>query len=263
MNSATVTVRSFSSIDAAGITTAEGFIAWESGQAGPRDIRRPQVLSAPYVAFGKLNLPDKLVFSASSLALRGRAPVDPEKTGIFLGIPHGSLSTDLLYRESLQGGAPSPALFSATLPSSAVTDIAIYHHIKGPDVVFAGGDAPLFAALEYGVMMLQCRRCTEALIVYVDEGTIAVRAAPTQEEIAPGPCAYALLLGTCPPPPVPPLPLSAIIALKRIETSDNRQPSGTERELMARLITALLKKESLRIPVSSDGFRGYISLQCS
>ncbi|MBN1306842.1 MAG: hypothetical protein JXA18_02925 [Chitinispirillaceae bacterium] len=263
MNNAAVTVRSFSSIDGAGITTPGSFVSWESGQAGPRDIRRPQVLPAPYISFGKLALPDKLAFSASSLALRGNAPINPENTGIFLGIPRGSLSTDLLYRESIRGGTPSPALFSATLPSSAVTDIAIYHRIKGPDVVFAGGDAPFCTALQYGVMMLQSGRLIDALILFVDEGTAIFRNAASADKTTSSPYACALLLGACSAPP-PPLSLqSASITLERIGTPDDLSSLEDERKLISRLIAALRTAASLRIPVSSGGFKGYISLHCS
>ena len=252
MNGLTVAVHSFSSIDAAGITTREGFIAWESGQNGPLDIRRNQVLPTPYIAFGKLNPPDKLAFSVASLALHGCPLTDVSRTGIFLAIPEGSLSTDLLYRESVVQGNPSPALFSATLPSSPVADIAIYHHITGPDTVFAGGDAPFFSALHYALMMLQCGRLTEALVVRIVTGNVAIA------ETAPSPCAYALLVGT----PRPDLFEIASLTLERaMKTSIDRSHLFHDRELPAGLTAALRDRKSQRIPVSTGGFIGYISLQ--
>ena len=136
--SARIFIESFSSLTAEGITEPSGMRGWDSGQKGPQDVRREQVLNKPYVNFGKLMLPDKLAFCAASAVLSNCEPANPETTAITLGICAGSLSTDLRYMESVLAGFPSPAIFSATLPSSAIANVAIYFGIKGPNRVIAG-----------------------------------------------------------------------------------------------------------------------------
>ena len=250
MSPGTVFVKSFAIIDGRGIATPKGRIRWDEGQTGPADVRRAQVLPAPYVAFGKLNLPDRLAFSAASLALRDGPGERNNRMGVFLAIPGGSLSTDRAYRASVEQGNPSPALFSATLPSSPIADIAIYHQLTGPNIVFAGGDSPFFAALEYVLLMMECGRLDEALVVLVDE--------PVETEAHPQPSATALLVGTSPgsvsfelsrEPPESPL--------------QQDQPSTLDTVLCITLCDALEKSGSLRMPVCAGGFKGYICLKLS
>jgi hypothetical protein len=219
------------------------------------------VLASPYIAFGKLNLPDKLAFSASSLAFCDHPPFDREKTGILLAIPRGSLSTDRLYAESISRGIPSPALFSATLPSSPVADIAIYHRITGPDIVFAGGDAPFLSALEYGMLQLRSKRLIDALVVLIDEGTETpgVTDAATARAAMPSSCA--LLLGPDTETGIAPASQTAWIAFEYAENcfNDRTPPSGKDVR-PADLIAALRNRNSLHMPVSAGAFKGYISV---
>jgi hypothetical protein len=69
----------------------------------------------------------------------------------------------LRYIESVQAGFPSPALFSATLPSSAIADIAIYFGIKGENRVIAGNGASGLSALEQAFILLELRKATSVL----------------------------------------------------------------------------------------------------
>ena len=246
-------LQSFSEISAEGITTRSGLLSWTSEQTGPEDIRRAQVLERPYMAFGKLNLPDKLAFSAASLALRNTVINDPAATALFLGIPEGSLSTDKEYLETLVNGTPSPALFSATHPSSPIADIAIFHHLKGPNICFAGGDSPFIAALESVILQMRHNNLKEALIVFIDEGKTTV--SPDGSRLSP--YAAAFFLSTEPQDTKVPS-----WSLERLSTEG--RPSdlpGNDRTIIRQLIAALRHEESLRIPVSVGGFIGYISLR--
>ncbi len=167
MNIRNLAITGFGLLDGSGYHSLKGSFQWESDQNGPGDIKRSQVLSKMYLGFGKLNLPDRLAFAAAALALP--AQFDGLATGITIGIPYGSLSTDLAYMDSVRSGTPSPALFSATLPSSSITDIAIYFGIKGPDRVFTGVTTPALYALESAGMMIQNRKCNNALVIGVWE----------------------------------------------------------------------------------------------
>lgn len=263
MTKLSATLCSFCAIHEGGIDTLQGRTAWEQGQAGPSSISRSQVLSTPYMAFGKLNLPDKLAFSAAALTLRDHTLIDPSQTAIFLAIPAGSLSTDRAYSISVEEGAPSPALFSATLPSSAVADIAIFHHLKGPNVVSAGGDAPFLSLLEYAILSIGCGKCTEALLLFIDETPehpydLSVKRDCVIEDgvTTPSPFALALLLGR-----MDATQNSMVISLERRQTAscDANRDSDALRGLVRPMQSGL----SVQIPVCDGGFIGYISLQHS
>jgi hypothetical protein len=130
-----------------GIYSATSHKLWDLSQTSIDSIRRDQVLSTPLPLFGKLCFPDKLAFSAASLALEGITELPQDRSGISIAIPYGSLTTDMFFMESALGPLPSPAYFSATLPSSTIADIAIFYKLKGPDRVFCGGSSPVYDAL--------------------------------------------------------------------------------------------------------------------
>jgi hypothetical protein len=159
---------SFAALLPEGIIAPAGITPWNSVQSGPADVTREQVLDKPYLSFGKLSLPDKLAFSVASLTLAASAPPEKESAGISLGLPAGSLSTDLRYMESVLGGFPSPAVFSATLPSSAIADIAIFFGLKGENRVVCGGAESGCVALELALSMLKGGRASAVIVLSVN-----------------------------------------------------------------------------------------------
>lgn len=159
---------SFSALLPDGIYCPQGFVPWADGQNGAQDVTRGQVLDKPYVNFGKLMLPDRLAFSAASLILSRYALQSRETTAITLGICAGSLSTDLRYMETVAAGFPGPAVFSATLPSSAIADIAIYFGLKGPNRVCAGNAASGLTAFELATLLLENGKAGTALVLSVN-----------------------------------------------------------------------------------------------
>jgi hypothetical protein len=161
-------IDSFSALLPDGIYSSQGFVPWNSDQKGPQDVTRQQIIDKPYVNFGKLMLPDKLAFGAASLILSRYALPDKEKTAITLGICAGSLSTDLRYMETVAAGFPGPAVFSATLPSSAIADIAIYFGLKGPNRVCAGNVASGLTAFELATLLLENGKASAALVLSVN-----------------------------------------------------------------------------------------------
>jgi hypothetical protein len=191
--SVTVTVDAFAALLRGGIVTHDGLTPWDADQHGAADVRRAQVLERPYPSFGKLALPDKLAFSTVSLMLRHyRGSVD-EATGVCLEIPFGSLSCDLRYNESVASGFPSPALFAATLPSSPVSEVTIFHKLKGPNRVFAGRSSGGLSALDAAWRALACRKAEKLVVAYVNALDEADRGSPHAEAF-PDAAAYALLL---------------------------------------------------------------------
>jgi Beta-ketoacyl synthase, N-terminal domain len=166
--SATIYLESFSALLPRGIVTPAGTAPWNRGQTGPADVTREQVLDKPYLSFGKLSLPDRLAFSAAALIFSTYPCEDHESAGICLGLPAGSLSTDLRYMESVLAGYPSPSLFSATLPSSAIADIAIVFGLKGENRVIAGDAGSGLVALDCACAMLSAGKVSSALVLSVN-----------------------------------------------------------------------------------------------
>jgi hypothetical protein len=157
----------FAALLPSGIYSSRGFVPWLDGQKGPQEVSREQVLDKPYPGFGKLHIADRLSFAAAALLFSHYGNCAGEETGITLGIPAGSFSADLLYMDSVESGFPSPAIFSATLPSSAIADIAIFFGIKGPNRVFAGASTSGLCAFDFGAMMLLGRKASSMLVVSV------------------------------------------------------------------------------------------------
>jgi len=150
-----------------GIFSASSQKPWDPSQTSIDLIRRDQVLATPLPLFGKLAFPDKLAFSAASLAIEGISGLPQERGGISIAIPYGSLTTDMFFMESALGPLPSPAWFSATLPSSTIADIAIYYKLKGPDRVFCGGNSPIYDALMAAMDLLSLGKASVVLFCAV------------------------------------------------------------------------------------------------
>lgn len=89
--------------------------------------------------FGRMDLMSQLAL----LAVEPLAPhfesVARERIAICLAVGAGSLATDLEYWKGRDNtGGPSPTLFTYTLPSAALGEIAIRHRITGPPLCFVG-----------------------------------------------------------------------------------------------------------------------------
>jgi 3-oxoacyl-(acyl-carrier-protein) synthase len=97
--------------------------------------------------FGRLDSASQLVFLAvESLGIDFKA-FPPDRIGVCLAAPAGSLATDLeFWRGRDAVGGPSPTLFAYTLPSAAIGVIAIRHGITGPNLCLVGEDCILCEA---------------------------------------------------------------------------------------------------------------------
>jgi 3-oxoacyl-(acyl-carrier-protein) synthase len=91
--------------------------------------------------FGRLDLASQLaVLAVETLGVQFDAwPRD--RVGLCLSVKAGSLSTDAEYwRGRNDPGGPSPALFTYTLPSSPLGEVAIRHRLTGPNLCVVGDD---------------------------------------------------------------------------------------------------------------------------
>ncbi|MBD3320856.1 MAG: hypothetical protein GF350_07160 [Chitinivibrionales bacterium] len=162
---ASMYINSFGGVHKTGIYSPAGGTGWDPSQSGPDDIRRKQVLDKPYLSFGKLQLAEKLAFAAASLLFKGISEQNHERTGICIGSPYGSFSTDIAYMQSVISGFPSPAMFSATLPSSAVADIAIYYKCMGPNRVVSERGSSGLAALVLAAKALMHNKADSMIVL--------------------------------------------------------------------------------------------------
>lgn len=186
---------SWGALDSGGLHNPGGKTAWKDSRNDPSQVERNQVLAQPFRSFGKLALADRLAFGAAALALSGTTEGNVSTTGISLGIPWGSLSTDLAFRDSIEQGYPSPALFSSTLPSSALTEVAIFFGLKGPNRTLADEDGAGLMALALAIKTLRRGRADAMLALFVRAADPAARRREGLPDLATVPnasCAFLL-----------------------------------------------------------------------
>ena len=233
-------ISSFGAVTNRGIHSPKGFVAWPDGVQTAGAVERCHVLSKPYIAFGKLTPGDKLAFAASALALENSTHWQGDHAGICIDMPYGSLSTDLRYQETINNNFPSPAIFSSTLPSSAVADIAIYYKIKGPNRVVAEGRTAGIAALELAISMIDKKKVSACLAIALVSVENSDRQLPAIDQTTIEPdYAVALLLSTTP----------GAMRLTITDAPPSSAINGNTTPYMVEVVKALEQKVSATIPV--------------
>jgi 3-oxoacyl-(acyl-carrier-protein) synthase len=90
--------------------------------------------------FGRMDLTSQLALLAVEPLVSQFESFERDRIGIVLAAQTSSLPTDAEYWKGRDNpGGPSPTLFTYTLPSAAIGEIAIRHRITGPDLCFVGG----------------------------------------------------------------------------------------------------------------------------
>jgi hypothetical protein len=251
--SAVLFVDGFASLTADGICSRTGLVPWVPGQHGPADVHRSQVLSAPLPSFGKLTLPDKLAFSVVSALVSHSCCTLEESIGVCMENPCGSLSTDLRYAESIVSGSPSPALFSATLPSSAVSEIAIFYKLKGPNRVLAGEDTGGLACLDAAVRLIASGKAQRMLVVLVRAFEATIGFAPCGDALPATAQAFALLVSATPSSHSLPLRLDVAQPAEPAQSADGA-------DYLRVVIEHLFAGTGAHVQVAGHGYAGAISL---
>jgi len=126
--------------------------------------------SAPNRRFGRLDLLAKLAVGVTELCgLEARHEGCESATAIVLGSEYGSLSVDLDFLGSLgsEGGA-SPLLFSYTLPSTALAEVAIRYGLTGPNLCLMAGAESGAVALSESFELLQSGEVSACLCLICD-----------------------------------------------------------------------------------------------
>ena len=89
--------------------------------------------------FGRLDLASQLALLVVESLGVDFSGWPRERIAICLAAQAGSLSTDVEYWNGHDAtGGPSPTLFAYTLPSAAIGEIAIRHHLTGSNLCFVG-----------------------------------------------------------------------------------------------------------------------------
>jgi 3-oxoacyl-(acyl-carrier-protein) synthase len=99
--------------------------------------------------FGRMDLSSQLAL----LAVEPLAPhfesIPRDRIAIVLSARAGSLPTDVNFWEGRNAaGGLSPTIFTYTLPSAAIGEIAIRHHLTGPNLCFVGNGGDVLVEAE-------------------------------------------------------------------------------------------------------------------
>ena len=133
-----------------------------------RSFRWSRISEQPFDRFGRL---DPLCRGAVAVVeMLGLQPPDDGapmgNVALLLGTSTGSLAVDISFCRTIgQPGGASPMLFSYTLPSTAIGEIAIRHRIGGPNVCLNAGPESALLALWEGVRWIEEGEADIALCV--------------------------------------------------------------------------------------------------
>jgi 3-oxoacyl-(acyl-carrier-protein) synthase len=90
--------------------------------------------------FGRMDLASQLALLAVEPFAGSFDSLGRDRIAICLAAQASSLVTDIEYWKGRDAaGGPSPTLFTYTLPSAAIGEIAIRHRLTGPNLCFVGG----------------------------------------------------------------------------------------------------------------------------
>lgn len=255
---ASLYIQGFSALHSTGIYSgSKGRVEWTGDQSGPADVVRSQVIDSPFPGFGKMFLSEKLAFCAASLIFSDGPDFDGIRTGISLGTMFGSFSIDQRYMKSIDSGFPSPAYFSATLPSSPVAEASINFKIKGPVRVVVGGGATGICALDLSARLMRQGKADKMLLIIIEavEPGDAESGYLSSRRPA-GISSYGFLLSSAPDSKK----MNRILTLKGSLKKNTLAKRGGE-PYFFELIDALNKNEGIGTHIVSDEFDGTLYLE--
>ena len=132
--------------------------------------------------FGRMDLSSQLALLAVEPFATHFDSLPRDCIAILLAARAGSLPTDVTYWEGRDAvGGFSPTLFTYTLPSAAIGEIAIRHRITGPNLCFVGNDRDLLAEAKDFLRRNEADAC---VCVFVDLVSTALTKVIGASEIA-------------------------------------------------------------------------------
>jgi hypothetical protein len=99
------------------------------------------------------------------------ASIDGDEVAVVFGTTYGCHAVNEEYERGRLKGAPSPRLFTYTLPSSPTGEISIHYRLRGPCLTFASGGTAWLDALDAGLRLLRRRRARRVVVVGADVAT--------------------------------------------------------------------------------------------
>jgi len=199
-------------VDEEGFGSARSWTPWPPS-AGSRRLRWRTLSPRPFDRFGRLDVLCKhAVAAVEMLGLPGldEGATRPD-TALVLGSEHGSLDVDVRFWRSIgEPGGASPKLFSYTLPSTALGEIAIRHRITGPNLCLAAGPDSGLLALWEGAQLVASGEVPRCLCIACDALSAPLAVPPHAR-------GYAFLLATDPREPA-----LAEVAILTVEESAPR-----------------------------------------
>jgi hypothetical protein len=144
-------VTAWSCLDEAGLSRSGRRTTWPAERTAERPLQWSWFSAAPLERFGRLDRLSQYAVAAVELALQDRPLAAEEATGaaVCLGTVYGSAGADCEFLAGAGSPAgPSPMVFSYTLPSAAIGEIAIRHRLTGASLCLAG------ESVEVGVTLL-------------------------------------------------------------------------------------------------------------
>ena len=132
--------------------------------------------------FGRMDLSSQLAL----LVVESLAPhfdsIARDRIAIILAARAGSLPTDMNFWEGRDAvGGLSPTLFTYTLPSAAIGEIAIRHRLTGPNLCFVGDSRDVLVEAEDFLRRNEADAC---VCVFVDVVTPGLSKTLSISEIA-------------------------------------------------------------------------------
>jgi 3-oxoacyl-(acyl-carrier-protein) synthase len=121
--------------------------------------------------FGRMDLASQLALLAVEKLGINFDAWPRERIAICLAAKAGSLTTDLEYWKGRDGaGGPSPTLFTYTLPSAAIGEIAIRHRLTGANLCFVGAGQELLAEAKTMLQSGEADACVCVSVNVVSDG---------------------------------------------------------------------------------------------
>ena len=116
--------------------------------------------------FGRMDLSSQLALLAVEPLAPHVGSIPRDRIAIVLAARAGSLSTDVNFWEGRDAaGGLSPTIFTYTLPSAAIGEIAIRHRLTGPNLCFVGDSRDVLVEAEDFLRRNEADAC---VCVFVD-----------------------------------------------------------------------------------------------
>ena len=116
--------------------------------------------------FGRMDLSSQLALLAVEPLAPHFGSIPRDRIAIVLAARAGSLSTDVNFWEGRDAaGGLSPTIFTYTLPSAAIGEIAIRHRLTGPNLCFVGDSRDVLVEAEDFLRRNEADAC---VCVFVD-----------------------------------------------------------------------------------------------